>query len=180
VNRALFLDRDGVLCELVDSDTGRGPRTTDELLPVPGISEITEEISRRGFVCVVVTNQPDIARGYIKPEDEKAIQSSVLSMLPESAGYYICPHDNDSCCTCRKPLPGLIHMACVEMNLSNDGSFFVGDRWTDVLAGNRAGVSTILLRNKLSFEPTSQGSPPIGLKADYEIGSLGELLEIVS
>ena len=146
---AVFLDRDGVLNRSIIRD-GRPhpPSTLEEFSILPGVLEACETLRRAGFVLLVVTNQPDIARGVQDRAVVDEFHEILLRTLPIDA-VYVCPHDDVDRCECRKPGPGMLLEAARDLNLNLGGSVMVGDRWRDVEAGRRAGLPDRLRRPRL-------------------------------
>ena len=140
MNRAVFLDRDGVLNRTVVDAEGvpHPPAHVAELQILPGVAAALDRLTVRGFLLVVVTNQPDVARGRQRHEDVEAINQSLAAQLPLTA-VYACYHDNADRCECRKPKPGLLTRAAAELDIDLKASFMVGDRWSDIVAGTVAG-----------------------------------------
>lgn len=143
--RCVFLDRDGVLNEAVVRE-GRPypPSSVDELRILPGVPESCARLARAGFALVVVTNQPDIARGTADPVEVDAIHARLRSQVALDA-IYLCPHDDAANCGCRKPEAGLLERAASDLGLDLRRSYMVGDRWRDVEAGQRAGCRTVFV-----------------------------------
>lgn len=143
--RAVFLDRDGVLNRALVRD-GRPfpPRRPQDLEILPGVSEACASLRKAGFVLVVVTNQPDVARGTLSAEVLSALHEELVSRIPIDAVLW-CPHDDDDGCSCRKPSPGLLLEAAERFSLDLRSSVMVGDRWRDVEAGERAGCRTVFV-----------------------------------
>jgi D-glycero-D-manno-heptose 1,7-bisphosphate phosphatase len=140
---AVFLDRDGVLNESYLEDGGPvPPRKADDFHLLPGVVEACESFAAAGLVLVVVTNQPDIARGDLRQTDLDAIHSLLRAQLPVD-DIVVCPHDNAEGCPCRKPRPGMILDAAARLELDLNRSVVVGDRWRDIDAARRAGVHSI-------------------------------------
>jgi D-glycero-D-manno-heptose 1,7-bisphosphate phosphatase len=144
VNRAVFLDRDGVLNRAVVRG-GRPfpPRSVDELEILPGVVEALHQLRAAGFLLIVATNQPDVARGTQKREVVEAMNHHLMAALPLSE-IRVCYEDGDDCPR-RKPNPGLLLEASKEYGIDRSASFMVGDRWRDVEAGRRAGCRTLFL-----------------------------------
>jgi D-glycero-D-manno-heptose 1,7-bisphosphate phosphatase len=142
---AVFLDRDGVLNEAVIRD-GKPypPRDLSELIITRGAPGALAALRREGFLLVVVTNQPDLARGTISRGDIDAINARLSAILPLDA-IEVCAHDDKAECDCRKPKPGMILGAREKFCVDLGSSFMVGDRWRDIEAGRRAGCRTILI-----------------------------------
>jgi D-glycero-D-manno-heptose 1,7-bisphosphate phosphatase len=141
----VFLDRDGVLnrCRIVD---GRPfpPRNHHELEVLEGVSAACNELHAAGFVLIVVTNQPDIARGTVEPTMVDAMNAELATRLPIEA-VLVCPHDDVDECACRKPRHGLLLEGARRFGCDLSRSFMVGDRWRDVEAGRRAGCHTVFV-----------------------------------
>lgn len=142
---AVFLDRDGVLNRAVVRD-GKPfpPRSVRELEILPGVSEACATLRQAGLVLIVVTNQPDVARGQTTLQQLAAIHAALVSRIPLD-GVLVCPHDDDDRCRCRKPAPGLLLDAARDLDLALERSVMVGDRWRDVEVGRRAGCSTVFI-----------------------------------
>ena len=143
--RAVFLDRDGVLNRTeMRGGAPRPPATLAELELLPGVPEALGLLAAEGLRLVVVTNQPDVARGAARPEDVEAIHAHLLATLPLDA-VFACFHDEGDGCDCRKPRPGMLRAAAAAHAIELTRSFMVGDRWRDVEAGRAAGCETFLL-----------------------------------
>jgi len=143
--KAVFLDRDGVLNEAIVRD-GRpfSPASLQEVVIVPGARALMDVLRRAGFRLIVVTNQPDVARGKITREAAEAVNRYVCKMAAVDAAE-LCAHDDADACDCRKPKPGMLLRAAQREGISLEHSFMVGDRWRDVEAGRRAGCRTVLI-----------------------------------
>jgi D-glycero-D-manno-heptose 1,7-bisphosphate phosphatase len=143
--RAVFLDRDGVLNAAVVRDgVPYPPRSVDEVEILPGVYDACTRLRAAGFELVVVTNQPDIARGTQTLEAVRRINDALLAALPLDE-VVICPHDDSDGCDCRKPRPGMLVAAAQRRGIDLSASFMVGDRWRDIEAGIRAGCRTLLI-----------------------------------
>jgi D-glycero-D-manno-heptose 1,7-bisphosphate phosphatase len=142
---AIFLDRDGVLNDVVIVDgVTRPPPTREAFRLLPGVVEACTALHRHGFVLVVVTNQPDVARGSQTVEVVESLNAILTEQLPV-ARVYTCYHDNQDACVCRKPKPGMLLQAADELGLDRARSYMVGDRWTDIEAGAAAGCHTVFV-----------------------------------
>lgn len=143
MSRAVFLDRDGVLNEAIMRD-GKPypPASLAELVIPPGTAETLAILKDLGFRLLVVTNQPDIARGTQGVEQLEEINSVLRKQLPLD-GILVCPHDDADGCACRKPKPGLMLDAASRDGLRLAGCYLIGDRWRDVDAGRAAGCRTV-------------------------------------
>lgn len=101
-------------------------------------------LKRLGFLLLVVTNQPDIARGTQTRAAVEEIHAAIRAALPLD-GFYVCPHDDRDNCHCRKPKPGLLEDATRHHGIDLSRSFMAGDRWRDIDAGHNAGCTTVLI-----------------------------------
>lgn len=143
--RAVFLDRDGVLNRAFpDGRSTRPPRGLAELEILPGVAAALARLRAAGFVLVGVSNQPDVARGVSDIASVEAVNVELKARLP-LADILTCLHDDADRCACRKPLPGLLLEAAQRFELDVARSFMVGDRWSDVVAGQAAGCESSLL-----------------------------------
>jgi D-glycero-D-manno-heptose 1,7-bisphosphate phosphatase len=142
---AVFLDRDGVLNQptLVH---GRPypPRTPEAVELLPGVAQSCAQLRAAGLPLIVVTNQPDIARGTQSPAAVYAINAR-LRELVDVDDLVVCPHDDADQCACRKPRPGMLLDAARRWDVALDRSVMVGDRWRDIAAGRAAGTKTVFL-----------------------------------
>ena len=164
--RAVFLDRDGVINAAVVRD-GKPypPRDVSAVVVLPGVAQALVELGREGYVRVVVTNQPDVARGTQTRAAIDAIHDHMRSEL-ELDAIYACFHDDADHCACRKPGPGMLLDAARELDLDLAQSFMIGDRWRDIDAGISAGCRTIFINQHYQErQPTT---------FDVEVTSLAE------
>jgi D-glycero-D-manno-heptose 1,7-bisphosphate phosphatase len=145
VRQAVFLDRDGVINRaIVREGKPYPPSGLAELEILPGVPEALSRLQTAGLRLIVVTNQPDVARGRQTWEDVQALHAALQAQLPLDE-FRVCCHDDADRCVCRKPAPGMLLAAAQEHNLDLSTSFMVGDRWRDVEAGRRAGCSTVFI-----------------------------------
>ncbi|PYR23336.1 MAG: HAD family hydrolase [Acidobacteria bacterium] len=143
--RAVVLDRDSVINRAVVRD-GKPypPARVDELEVLPGVAAALERLKTAGYLLIVVTNQPDVARGTQSRAEVEAIHTRLASILPIDE-FRTCYHDDDDACACRKPKPGLILDSARAHGVNLHASVMVGDRWRDVEAGEQAGCATVFL-----------------------------------
>jgi D-glycero-D-manno-heptose 1,7-bisphosphate phosphatase len=142
---AVFLDRDGVInCATVRDGKPYPPHSLAELKLLPGVPETLRALKAAGYGLVVVTNQPDIARGSARRRVVDGMNDWLKSVLPLDA-VLMCAHDDADQCECRKPLPGLITRAARELRVECKASYMIGDRWRDIEAGRRAGCKTFFI-----------------------------------
>jgi D-glycero-D-manno-heptose 1,7-bisphosphate phosphatase len=142
---AVFLDRDGVLnASSVVDGVPVPPRRAADFELLPGVVEACRSLRDAGLVLVVVTNQPDVARGALAAADLDAIHGRLRDELPIEH-VWVCPHDDVDGCPCRKPRPGMILDAALQLGIDLNRSAAVGDRWRDVEAAHRAGVHSVFV-----------------------------------
>jgi D-glycero-D-manno-heptose 1,7-bisphosphate phosphatase len=142
---AVFLDRDGVLNHaIIRHGRPHSPQNLIELVIVDGARSALEILKREGFILIVVTNQPDLARGTASRANVEGINHRLGESLPLDA-IIVCEHDDKDQCECRKPKPGMIFRAKQKYGIDLQRSFVIGDRWRDIEAGRRAGCRTILI-----------------------------------
>jgi D-glycero-D-manno-heptose 1,7-bisphosphate phosphatase len=170
LRKAVFLDRDGVINHTVfRRGAQRAPQDLSEWRWLDGVHHTLVELSARGYVLVVCTNQPDVVRGWQSREQVDEFHTMIERELPV-ARVYACFHDNAAACACRKPKPGMLLQAAEEFQLDLARSFMVGDRKGDIDAGRAAGVRTVHFRHP-------DDSDEVG--ADHEIRAIAELLALV-
>ncbi len=160
-NKAVFLDRDGVINELVyHNEAGiiDSPFTVSQFRLLPAVPAAIGELHAMGFLVVLVSNQPGMAKGHLDQKTFDAIQQEMESALAREGasldGQYYCLHHPEAKvarfkrdCSCRKPKPGLLLQAAREMSIDLAESWMVGDGLTDVQAGRAAGTKTMLVGN---------------------------------
>jgi D-glycero-D-manno-heptose 1,7-bisphosphate phosphatase len=166
----VFLDRDGVLNEAEIRDRKPYPPTDAASMRIPrGTAEALARLKERGYLLLVVTNQPDVSRGKLTRETVEAMNSRLRSELPLD-DLFTCYHDDADHCDCRKPNPGLLVQAARQYGIDLRKSFMIGDRWRDIDAGASAGCKTILI--DLGYREREPSSPP-----DFRARSLPEASE---
>ncbi|MFZ2051361.1 MAG: HAD-IIIA family hydrolase [Solirubrobacteraceae bacterium] len=180
---AVFLDRDGVLNELVlDPVSGvpEAPLQVQDVRLVPGAAAAAVGLQRLGFLLVCVTNQPAAAKGRISTAELLAVHDRVLRLLRaggvELAASRICLHHERGVvpglagpCECRKPAPGMLLDVAGELEIDLARSWMVGDTDVDMAAGRAAGCSTVLIEH-----PGSVHKRFHAVSADLVAGSLAE------
>lgn len=145
MRRAIFLDRDGTINREVNylSDPG-------EFELLPGAAEAIAGWNAGGWVVVVVTNQSGVGRGYFDGETLERIHETMRAALAANQAHvdaiYFCTHRPEDDCICRKPRVELFRRAAAELKVDLQGSFFIGDKWTDVMPASELGGHAILLR----------------------------------
>lgn len=148
--KAIFLDRDGVINKEVDL-----LHEVEKLELIEGVAEAVRLINKMGYLTIVITNQPVIARNLCSIEVLQNIHKKMETLLGEKGAYldgiYYCPHHPDKgypeerveykiACDCRKPKPGMILSAAKDFNIDLPNSYLIGDRLTDIEAGTNAGL----------------------------------------
>jgi D-glycero-D-manno-heptose 1,7-bisphosphate phosphatase len=143
--RAVFLDRDGVINRAIVLEKKPYPPTSVEQLEIlPNVASALEHLHDSDFKLIVVTNQPDVARGTQSRVIVEAMHEWLCARLPIDA-VFTCFHDNADKCNCRKPAPGLLLEAASKYRIDLTSSFMIGDRWRDIEAGKRAGCKTLFI-----------------------------------
>jgi D-glycero-D-manno-heptose 1,7-bisphosphate phosphatase len=139
----VFLDRDGVIMRaVVRNGKPYAAARLSEVEVLPGVPDALARLKEAGFELIVVTNQPEIARGTISRQAVDSIHTRLLETLPLDQ-VLTCVHDDGDECGCRKPAPGMLLDAARDRDIDLARSFMVGDRWRDVEAGMRAGCRTV-------------------------------------
>jgi D-glycero-D-manno-heptose 1,7-bisphosphate phosphatase len=169
--QAVFLDRDGVISRpTIRERKPYPPLSVAELELLPGVEEALRALKAGGYCLVVVTNQPDIARGTALESVVNGMNDWLKSVLPLDA-VLTCAHDDGDRCQCRKPLPGLIMQAARELGVECTASYMVGDRWRDIEAGRRAGCKTFFI--DCGYDEQAPAS------YDFRVGSLPDAARII-
>ena len=139
------MDRDGVINRaMVRDGKPYPPKDFHELEILPGVAEALTLLKQAGYQLIVVTNQPDVARGTASKETVESINQFLRDHLPLDE-FRTCYHDDHEACDCRKPKPGAMISAAQQHDISLDKSYMVGDRWRDIEAGSRAGCQTVFI-----------------------------------
>jgi D-glycero-D-manno-heptose 1,7-bisphosphate phosphatase len=145
VNRAIFLDRDGVINRaVVRGGRPHPPASVGEMEILPGVAEAIGALRLAGYRVIVATNQPDVATGVQRREVVEAMHDRVRAELAVD-DVRVCYHADGDGCPCRKPKPGMLLAAAADWSLDLGLCVMVGDRWRDIGAGRSAGCRTILV-----------------------------------
>jgi D-glycero-D-manno-heptose 1,7-bisphosphate phosphatase len=143
--RGVFLDRDGVINRaIIRNGKPYPPADLSEFEILPGVPQALARLKSEGFSLIIVTNQPDVARGKAAPATLERFHELIRAQLPVD-DIFSCVHDDADNCACRKPKPGMLFEARDRFGLSLESSFLVGDRWRDVETGRNAGCRTIFI-----------------------------------
>ena len=144
--KAIFLDRDGVLNKaIVRNRKPYPPSTIDELEILDGVYKGVEFLKHSGYKLIVITNQPDVARGLTTIEEVNEINNSIIKLLNVDE-IICCFHDDSENCECRKPKPGMILEAVKKWNIDLSLSYLIGDRWRDIQTAKNIGLTSILIK----------------------------------
>lgn len=150
MNKAIFMDRDGVICEEKNLFYNGSPITRPEQFEwIPESKKAFSFLSSlEDFLLVVVTNQSSINKGLLSVEDFYKINQPIYDELKKYGrnldGLYFCPHIPGEGCECRKPQIGMLLQAKRDLDIDLEKSYFIGDKTSDIKAGNDAGCRTIL------------------------------------
>ncbi len=144
MTKAVFLDRDGVLNHSVVREGLPYPTGLDDLAIYEDAAGALDRLKQAGYLLIVVTNQPDIARGTVTRAIVEEINAVLGASLPVDE-FVVCAHDDAAHCSCRKPKPGMVLDAAARHAVDLRQSFLIGDRWRDVDCGASAGVRTVLI-----------------------------------
>ncbi len=170
--RAIFLDRDGVLNRpVIRNRKPYPPARVEDLEIYEGLRDPLQRLKDRGFVLIVVTNQPDVARGATPRATVEAINQAIAGEIPAIDKFMVCYHDNEDGCDCRKPRPGMLLAGAAEFDVDLARSYMVGDRRGDVEAGLAAGSRTIFVDR--AYDET----PPV--RYHHKVCSTHEALKII-
>lgn len=145
LRRAVFLDRDGVINRsVIRNGKPFPPENLAAMEVLTGVPLAMQLLANQDFLLIVVTNQPDVARGITARDTVEEIHTYLRNSLPIT-DIFACYHDDQENCECRKPAPGALFSAAEKHNIDLKNSYMVGDRWKDVEAGERAGCRTIFI-----------------------------------
>ncbi|MDQ7832255.1 MAG: HAD-IIIA family hydrolase [Desulfovibrionaceae bacterium] len=181
--RAVFLDRDGVINEEID-----GVYHPDDLVLLPGVGEAVAKLNASTFLAICITNQPGVAKGFVSFDELDTVHARMDMLLAQSRAYlddlYFCPHHPEAGwegevaefkipCACRKPGNELFLRAAKNHHIDLKRSFMVGDRLSDLEAGKSVGCFTILIRNEHNKDIFAKDV------IDAEISSLHEAVAFI-
>ncbi len=182
--KCIFLDRDGTINKYVGLLT-----KSEDMVLEEGVGEAIRQINESEYICIVVTNQPIIARGDCTFEELDKIHNKMYTLLGQKGAYiddlYYCPHHPDSGyegevkeykvkCNCRKPDIGLYKKAAKDHNIDLTGSWVIGDTTTDILSGKKANAGTIMVRTGVAGQDNKYD-----VNADYTTDNLLEAVEYI-
>ena len=169
MNKAVFYDRDGVLNELIKRDGGYySPRKLSKFRIIPNSIEVTNYTKSKGYLNIVISNQPDVARGYLTKFDLDKMTKILFKKLTITDVFY-CLHD-DGMCECRKPLPGLIFSAKSKWNIDLTKSVMVGDTEKDYYAAKNCNIQFYLISNSIN----------LNFEAENRINDISEIINVIN
>lgn len=166
--RAVFLDRDGVLNEVVERDgKPASPRSLDQFRVVPDLAAVNR-LREAGLYAFIITNQPDVSRGHTPVSLLEAMFAQIRAHA-HIDDVRACVHDDHHDCACRKPKPGMILDLAAQWNVDVAASYVIGDMWRDMDAARAAGCAGILLRRE--YNRTA--------RADHTAASLTDAVSLI-
>ncbi len=183
--RAIFLDRDGVINKEVGD-----MRVPDQFELMEGVASAIRKINKSEYLAIAITNQPGLSKGFFTFETLHEIHKKLDTLLGIEGAYlnglYFCPHHPDGGhpgeipelkinCNCRKPKPQLIFNADRDFNIDLENSYFIGDRYVDVMAGKNAGLKTILV--KTGHNGVDKDKYPV--EPDYIFNAMPEAVDYI-
>ncbi len=187
MNKAVFLDRDGVINQLIVNPLTQeveSPNNPSELVILPGVIEALKKILKADYLLFIISNQPSYAKGKTSLENLFAVHDKLHSVFVENgilfSEYYYCYHHPEGIipeysikCDCRKPGQKNVIDAIKKYNLDVNKSWFVGDQDMDIECGKIAGIKTILIENELSISKRGKTNP------DYFAKNLPQAVDII-
>jgi histidinol-phosphate phosphatase family protein len=185
MNRAIFLDRDGTINRYVPDLKHESQFELRE-----GVPEAIHAINNAGYLAIVATNQPDIAKGYFTFADMERVHEKMRALIAPAKidAVYVCPHHPEKgflgevpelkiVCGCRKPKPGLLLCAAKEHSIDLAMSWMIGDSLTDIVTGQAAGARGILVAGSGSMSRDEQRLKTVGITPEYTASSLLEAVQ---
>jgi D-glycero-D-manno-heptose 1,7-bisphosphate phosphatase len=161
---AVFLDRDGTLNKAyIEDGLPISPSSLNKFKIIKGVKKSINRLKKLNFLCILITNQPDVFRGKISKKTVVKMNSYIKKKI-KLDDMFVCYHDNEHNCSCRKPKPGLLVKASKKWKIDLNKSFMIGDRWKDILAGKKVGCKTIFINNNYKNDKK--------VKADFTFKSL--------
>lgn len=177
MKRALFLDRDGIVDELVyyaSHDEWEAPRHVDDLKMIDGVSDALRRFHDAGWLLFFVTNQPNVAKGKTTREEVEEVHRAVLRNIDVPvAESYLCFHRAEDACACRKPSPFFLHEAARDFDVDLSRSWMAGDQDSDLKCGRAAGCRVALIEHRGSEHKRGNVEP------DLRVDSLAELADAI-
>ena len=154
--KTVFVDRDGV----INQERNDYVKSISELEICPNVAKYIKLLKDAGFLVIVITNQSAVNRGIITHEMINQIHNSIQDHLKKYGtfldGFYYCPHVPDENCNCRKPKPGLLQQAILELNIDLNSSWMIGDSDSDIEAADSIGCKAIKISDNFSLDNAVQ------------------------
>jgi D-sedoheptulose 7-phosphate isomerase len=189
--KAVFLDRDGVInAYFYNSEFGTvdSPACPEQFTLLPGVVESVAKLTQLGFLTIVVSNQPGLAKGHFTPALLEAVTEKMKALVGRGGGkldaVYYCPHHPDGSvevyrrrCDCRKPNAGLFRQAARDWGIDLTRSYTVGDGLVDVVAGQQAGTRTIFISSRKCYVCSELRDR--GVSPDWVAGTLPEAVDLI-
>ena len=176
--KAVFLDRDGVICENRDDYV----KSWEEFVWIPGAKKALSRLRRHGYITVVITNQSAIGRGIVSRETVDKIHQRMGEEVAQTGGkiekIYYCPHKPEDGCSCRKPEPGLLLQAAEDLKLDLRTSYLVGDAITDIEMGHKIGSRTIMVKTGKGLSELADKNR-WKIRPDYIAQDLSEAVDLI-
>ena len=170
-NKAIFFDRDGVLNEtLLKDKKPYAPRSIKDFKIISNACSVLNHLTSLEYWIFVITNQPDVGNGYVKKHIVEKMHNIIFDQLPVKE-IFTCYHSQNDDCLCRKPKTGLLEQANNKFNLDIKRCFLVGDRFSDIEAGKKFEVQTIMMGSGYGEKLT--------VKPDFKIKKLEDLKNII-
>jgi len=187
MRKTAFLDRDGVINEDVNY-----LRRKEDIRLLEGSAEAIRILNENYFLTIVVSNQSAVALGMMSEEQVEEINGEIKKLIFEKSGgridrAYYCPHHPKAdlekyriVCECRKPAPGMLRLAEKEHDIDMRESYMIGDMPSDIVAGDRAGCRTILLKSEKNEEIIQAGREFRIVEPDYKFNNLLEAVRFIT
>jgi len=170
---AVFLDRDGVINKaVIRQGKPYPPDAVDDVQFFPDTYKAIQLLRASGYYIIIVTNQPDVAKGIQSQEAVEKIHESIREKFNVD-DIKVCYHVDEDNCNCRKPKPGMLLEAARDYAIDLNKSYMIGDRWRDIEAGRSAGCRTILMRSEVPYQERQAKNP------DFIVSSLSEACRII-
>ncbi len=183
-DRAVFLDRDGVINDIIfHQEMGllETPFTVTQFKLKKNAGNAVRKINHLGLKAIIASNQPGLARGNFSKKTLAGINQKMAAGLKKEGAHlddiFYCTHDRKHRCICRKPKPGLLKNAAKRHRLNLKKSYMIGDSITDVMAGRAAGCTTILLAH-LKCDLCHLMAKK-GIKPHYQVSNLIEAVRLI-
>ena len=154
--------------EIVRDGAAYAPTRVEDFVLLPEAGALVQRLRDAGFLCIVFTNQPELANGKLAQADLDEMHRQMREAIPLDDIFY-CPHSRDAGCACYKPEPGMIHDATARWDIDLDRSYAIGDRWRDIGAGKETGCYSILIDRPYSGD----------CQPDLRVATLAEAVDAV-